>query len=164
MNISGINPDSLYWDHEGMDTEDSLVCIHVSESEEDEQLLENLKALHPCGEFDDDAFPKRVQDFLKQYERKVSGSTDRPEDPKETQIDSPKNTGGESETDDKDAQPPEFQPKHSGVAGRATVRFKDLREDTDSPIIGRPPPRRSLFPNPGSLSHPGSEVNTLSNH
>ena len=146
MNISGINPDSLYWYHEGMGTEDLPVCTHVSEGEEDEQLLENLKALDPCGEFDDDAFPKRVQDFLKQYESKVSGSTDRPEESKETLIDCPKNTGGKSETDNKDAQSPVFHPKYSGVAGRATVRFKDLPEDTDSPIIGRPPPRRSLFP------------------
>ena len=101
LNISNINPDSLYWDHEGVDAEDLAVCTHVLEGQEDEQLLENLKALEPCGEFDDDAFPKRVQD-------------------------SPKNTGGESETDDNDAQPPEFQPKYSGVAGRATARFKDL--------------------------------------
>ena len=106
LNISYINPDSLYWDHEVMDTEDLPVCTHVSEGDEDEQLLKNLKALDPCGEFDDDAFPKRVQDFLKQYERKVSGSADRPENPKETLVDSPKNTGGESETDDKDAPRP----------------------------------------------------------
>ena len=33
---------------------------HVSEDEEDEEILENLKALDPCGELDDDAFPKRV--------------------------------------------------------------------------------------------------------
>ena len=69
-----------------MDTEDLPVCTHVSEGEEDEQLLENLNALDPCGEFDDDAFPKRVQDFLKQYERKVSGSDNRPEDPKATLL------------------------------------------------------------------------------
>ena len=40
MNISGINPDSLYWDHEGMDTEDLPVCTLDSEGEEDEQLEE----------------------------------------------------------------------------------------------------------------------------
>ena len=131
-----------------MDTENLPVCTRVSEGKEDEQLLENLKTLDRCGEFDDDAFPKRVQDFLKQYERKVSGSTDRPEDPKETLVDFHKNTGGESETNDNDAQPPEFQPKHFGMAARAMLRFKDLPEDTDSPIIGRPPPRRSLFPTP----------------
>ena len=68
LNISNINPDSLYWDHEGMDAEDFPIYTHVSEGERDEQLLENLKVLDPCGEFDDDAFPKRVQDFLKQYE------------------------------------------------------------------------------------------------
>ena len=65
---------------------------------------------------------------------------------KSTLIDSPKNTEGKSETDNKDAQPPVFHPKYSGVAGRATVRFKDLPEDSYSPIIGIPPPRRSLFP------------------
>ena len=36
-----------------------------------------------------------------------------------------------------------FHPKYSGVAGRATVRFKDLPEDTDSPIIGNDPPTPS---------------------
>ena len=45
LDISNINPDSLYWDHEGMDTMSVPVCTHVSEGEEDEELLENLKAL-----------------------------------------------------------------------------------------------------------------------
>ena len=58
-----------------MDTKNVLVCTHVSEGEEDKELLENLKALDPCGEFDDDAFPKRIQDFLGQYEERMSGSS-----------------------------------------------------------------------------------------
>ena len=69
----------------------------------------------------------------------MSGSTNRPEDPKETLVDSPTNTGGEGETDDKDAQPPEFQPKCPLVAGRATVRFKDLPEDLIPQSLGDHP-------------------------
>ena len=40
------------------------MCTHVSEGEEDEELLENPKSLDSCVEFDDDAFPKRVQDLF----------------------------------------------------------------------------------------------------
>ena len=75
LDISNINPDSLYWDHESMDTKNVPVSTHVSEGEEDEEILENLKALDPCGEFDDDTFPKRVQDFLEQYEERMFGSS-----------------------------------------------------------------------------------------
>ena len=71
LDLSKLNPHSLYWDHEGMDVETYPVCTHVSEGEEDEELLKNLEALDPCGEFDDDAFPQRVQNFLRQYEEKV---------------------------------------------------------------------------------------------
>ena len=51
LDISKINPDSLYWNHEGIDTEDLPVCTHVYEGEKGEELLENLKALDPYGQF-----------------------------------------------------------------------------------------------------------------
>ena len=72
LNVSKLNPHSLYWDHKGMDVETYPVCTHVSEGEEHEELLKNLEALDPCGKFDDDAFPQRVQNFLRQYEEEVS--------------------------------------------------------------------------------------------
>ena len=39
LDISNKNPDSLYWDHEDMDTKKVPVCTHVSEGEDDEELL-----------------------------------------------------------------------------------------------------------------------------
>ena len=72
LDLSKLNSHSLYWDHEGMDVETYPICTHVLEGEEDEEMLKNLEALDPCGKFDDDAFPKRVHNFLRKYEKKVS--------------------------------------------------------------------------------------------
>ena len=54
-----------------MDAETHPVCTHVSEGEEEEELFKNLKALDPCGKFDDIVFSQRVQNFSKQYEEKI---------------------------------------------------------------------------------------------
>ena len=50
-----------------MDTKNVPVCTHVSEGQEDEELL------------DDDAFPKRVQNFLEKYEERMYGSSAKPD-------------------------------------------------------------------------------------
>ena len=67
LDLSKLNTDSLCWDQEGMDVSTYSVCIHVSEGEEDEELLKNLEALELCGEFYDDAFPQNI-DLLENQE------------------------------------------------------------------------------------------------
>ena len=148
------NSDSLYWDHEGLDAGDYPLCTHVSEGEEDEELLENLKALDPCGEFDDDTFPKRFQPFLEKYEKKVAATTNETIPVAGSLINPTEHQGKES-------QSPESQTLYSGVAGKNIVRFKDFPEVIASPIIGRQPPRRSLFPTPAPSVTPDARSTPL---
>ena len=135
LDISNINPHSLDWDHEGMDTENVPVCIHVSEGEEDEELLENLKALDPCGEFDDDAFPKRAQDFLEQYEERISGPSAKPDQANETLSNPLQNPEEGSEIKGEKSQSPRLSPRYTNVKRKSMVRFKHFPEDVESPII-----------------------------
>ena len=44
---------------------------YVSESEEDQELLENLESLVPCREYDDVQFSNRVKNFLGKYEKEI---------------------------------------------------------------------------------------------
>ena len=67
VNSSELGTESMLWDHEGMDDNVQLSCTHVSEGEEDQELLEKLEALDPCEEYDDQAFYERVQKFLQEY-------------------------------------------------------------------------------------------------
>ena len=46
------------------------------QSEDDEELLKNLKALDFCGEFDDNDFSKTVQNFLERCEKGMFAMTD----------------------------------------------------------------------------------------
>ena len=48
VNSSELGTESMLWDHEGMDDNVQLSCTHVSEGEEDQELLEELEALDPC--------------------------------------------------------------------------------------------------------------------
>ena len=142
-----------------MDTNNVPVCTHVSEGKEDEELLENLKALDPCGEFDDDAFPKRVQDFLEQYKERMSGSSAKPDQAEEALFNPLQSLEEGSKTNGKESLSPRLQPRYSGVERKSMVRFKDLPVDIESPINGRQPSRRSLLPTPAPSSelHGGAQ-------
>ena len=67
VNSSELGTESMLWDHEGMDENVQLSCTYVSEGEEDQELLEELEALDPCEEYDDQAFSERDQKFLQKY-------------------------------------------------------------------------------------------------
>ena len=131
-----------------MNVETYPACTHVSEGEEDEELLKNLEALDPCGEFDDDAFPQRVQNFLRQYEEKVSEAVAET-DTTEENIELPENQEMVTNACNPDFQLPDIQPGYSKIARKSTVGFRDVPEESGSPIIGRQPPRRSLSTTPG---------------
>ena len=141
-----------------MDVETYPVCTRVSEGEEDEELLKNLEALDPCGEFDDDVFPQRVQNFLRQYEEKVSEAVAETDTTIEKNIELPENQEMVTKTCNPDFQLPDIQPGYSKTARKSTVRFRDFPKESGSPIIGRQPPRRSLLTTPGPLV--GSDAKT----
>ena len=115
LDISNINTDSLYWDHESITTKNVPVHTYVSDGEEDEELLENLKALDPSVEFDDDVFPKRIQDFLGQYEERMSGSSAKPDQAEEALSNPLQSLEEGSETNAKESCSPGLQPRHPGV-------------------------------------------------
>ena len=71
LNASDIGIESMAWDHEGLEESAYPLCTHVSDGEEDEELLEQLESLDPCEEYDDDVFTKRVQDFIQKHEEKL---------------------------------------------------------------------------------------------
>ena len=55
-------------------------CTYVSEGEEDQELLENLEALDPCGEYDNVEFSNRVKSFLKKYYKEIGKEACTPQD------------------------------------------------------------------------------------
>ena len=61
-------------------------CTYVSEGEEDQELLENLEALDPCGEYDDVEFSNRVQNFLEKYEKEIRKEARAPQNWEPTPI------------------------------------------------------------------------------
>ena len=71
LESSNIAHESLWCDHENMQNDHRPPCTYVSEGEEDQELLENLEALDPCGEYDDVEFSNRVQNFLEKYEKEI---------------------------------------------------------------------------------------------
>ena len=60
----------------------AIIDLHapVSEGEEGRELLENLEAPYPCGEYDDVEFSNRVKNFLKKYEKEMSKEACTPTD------------------------------------------------------------------------------------
>ena len=116
------------------------------ESEEDRELLENLEALDPCGEYDDVEFSNRVKNFLEKYEKEISKEACTPQDWKTapSSSTSPAQTAGEPRTTGQIIKSTEFSDKNSGVARKSMVRFKDAPEEiessSESPIIGKKPP------------------------
>ena len=48
------------------------VCTAISQGEDYEEFLKHLEAMDPCEEHDDEVFTKRIQGFLKQYERDLT--------------------------------------------------------------------------------------------
>ena len=97
LDSSNIIHESLWWDHENMQDDHRLQCTYVSEGEEDRELLENLEALDPCGEYDDVEFSNRVQNFLEKYEKEISKEACTPQDWKTapSSSTSPAQTAGE---------------------------------------------------------------------
>ena len=109
-------------------------CTYVSEGDEERELLENSEALDPCGEYEDVEFSNRVKNFLEKYEKEISKETCTP-------------------------QVQEIAPSSSKSQAKI-VRFKDAPEEvessSESPIIGKQPPRRSLLMPPAAPATPGA--------
>ena len=74
---------------------------------------------------------------------------------RKTLSDPIQNPEEEDETDEKESRSYRLQPRNPGVERKSMVRFKDLPKDTESPIIRRQPPRRSLIPIAASSVAPG---------
>ena len=62
LESSNIVHESLWWDHENMQDDHRPPCTYVSEGEEDQELLENLEALDPCGEYDQQPLRRQEPD------------------------------------------------------------------------------------------------------
>ena len=72
LESSNIVHESLWWDHKNMQDDHRPPCTYVSEGDKDRELLENLEALDPCGEYDEVEFYNRVMNFLEKYEKAIS--------------------------------------------------------------------------------------------
>ena len=75
-----IGHESLWRDYENIQDDYRPPCTYISEGEDDQELLENLEALDPCGEYDDVEYSNRVKNFLEKYEKEISKEVCTPPD------------------------------------------------------------------------------------
>ena len=139
--------ESLWCGHEDMQNDCRPSCTYVYEVEEDHELLENLKALDPCRNYDDVEFSNRVKNFLEKYERGMCKEACTPHDweYKPSSYTSPAIISGEPRTNRQTTKSTEFSDKNSREARKSMVRFKDAPEEIESssePLIieKQPPP------------------------
>ena len=92
----------------------------------------------------------------------MSGSSAKPELAEETLSNPLQSLEKGSESNGKESWSPRLQPRYPGVERKSMMRFKDLPEDIDSPIIGRKPSRRSLLPTPASSAAPDARSTPFS--
>ena len=101
-------------------------CTYVSESEEDQELLENLEALDPCGDYEDVEFSNRVKNFLEKYEKEIDKEACTPQDWESAPSSSTNQaeTSGEPRATGRIMKSTEFSDQNSGVAIKS---WSDLR-------------------------------------
>lgn len=144
MDMFGAQPELIYWDPAGME----LLRNHVSDGEENENILKRLEALDPCTDYDGNVFAEGVKKFLKGYQKKT----------RETTEPTPISETAEPAVQDIEAgslDSNKVEPK-SGMARKSTVRFTGLAEQPESPPTEIQVPRRSWYPSPMSTNPPGA--------
>ncbi|XP_051155718.1 uncharacterized protein LOC127278183 [Leptopilina boulardi] len=142
---SYIYDQTLMWDNEFMNkTQRSRA--YVSEGENDEEYLEQLKAMDPCEETNDDVFAERVNKFLESF-NKNRGNARSPEQELDTQAIPSTIVPSTSETL-KDT-PMTSHPLSRET--RSVVRFQELPEVIEENSANFP-----VF-TPGSSTAPGAQ-------
>ena len=72
LESSNIVHEALWWNHESMQDDHRPPCTYVSEGKEDGELLKNLEALDPYGDYSDVELSNRVKKFLDKFENEIS--------------------------------------------------------------------------------------------
>ncbi|XP_051153829.1 uncharacterized protein LOC127291410 [Leptopilina boulardi] len=121
---------TLAWDHEGMDKEFTRPELtHVSEGENDEELLDTLEALDPCqnSDVEDDAFTERIRKFLDNYNKRQVSNVEIENSPR----------------------PSPTLPAKQIEGRQSTVRFRDDPDVMHSPAKDYSQWQGSIFQTPG---------------
>lgn len=134
----------MYWDHEGLE----IPCTHISDGEEDENLLKQLEALDPCSEYHDHVFAERVENFLKEYVNNTRLNNDQSHVPVQSKA--------EPVRSEVDPVVPLETGRKSGMPRKNILRFTNVEEEQEPPQGITHNPRRSWYPLPMATNPPGA--------
>ncbi|XP_051161523.1 uncharacterized protein LOC127281712 [Leptopilina boulardi] len=144
---------TLAWDHEGMGRTPKK-RIHVSDGESDEDYLQYLESLDPCGEGDDGEFATRVKRFLDNFNKKRESNREQDHTPRVESIPplvcEPPSTSGILKDTPVTSHP---------CPGRkqSVVRFQDMPEVIEEASVNDSIAASLPAFTPGNLPAPGAQ-------